>query len=129
MQGFIDHIEKLTLENTRYRKVLYTTKHSQLVLMAIQPGEEIGMETHHLDQFLRFEAGTGKVILDGVEHEVEDGMAVVIPAETQHNVVNTSDSEVLKLYSIYAPPEHKDGTIHQTKADEVEEHFDGVTTE
>ena|SRR3989344_1891072 len=128
MKGYITNIEKATLENTDYRRVLYTAKNSQLVLMSIAPGDEIGEETHHLDQFLRFEKGEGKVILDGVEHNVSDGFAVVIPQGTKHNVINTGGTH-LKLYSIYSPAEHKDGTIHQTKSDEQEEHFDGVTTE
>ena len=128
MKGYISNIEKATLENTDYRRVLYTAKNSQLVLMSIALGDEIGEETHHLDQFLRFEEGEGKVIRDGVEHNVSDGFAVVIPQGTKHNVINTGSTH-LKLYSIYSPAEHKDGTVHKTKADEREEHFDGVTTE
>lgn len=128
MKGYITNIEKATLENSDYRRVLYTAKNSQLVLMSIAPGDEIGEETHHLDQFLRFEGGEGRVILDDVPHDVSDGFAVVIPEGTKHNVINTGDTH-LKLYSIYSPAEHKDGTIHKTKADEKEEHFDGVTTE
>lgn len=128
MKGYIANIEKETLLNTDYRRVLYTAKHSQLVLMCIKPGDAIGEETHHLDQFIRFEAGNGKVILNGVEHEVEGEYAVVIPAGTKHNVINTGRGD-LKLYTVYSPPEHKDKTVHKTKADEVEEHFDGVTTE
>lgn len=128
MNGYVTNIEKETLENENYRKVLYTAKNSQLVLMTIQPGDEIGLETHELDQFIRIEAGKATVTLDGVEHSVEDDWAVVIPAGTKHNVVNTGD-EPLRLYSIYSPPEHKDGTVHATKADDEEEHFDGVTTE
>lgn len=128
MKGYITNIEKATLENSDYRRVLYTGKNSQLVLMNLSAGEEIGEETHHLDQFLRFEEGEGKVILDGVEHAVSDGSAVVIPQGTRHNVINTGSTH-LKLYSIYSPAEHKDGTVHKTKADEKEEHFDGVTTE
>ncbi len=128
MKGFVDNIEKLTLENTDYRRVLYTAKNSQLVLMNIQPGDEIGEETHHLDQFIRLEQGSGKVILDDIEHDISDDFAVVIPAGTKHNVLNTGSDE-MKLYSVYSPPEHKDGTIHQTKSDEKEEHFDGMTSE
>lgn len=128
MKGYITNIEKVTLENTDYRRVLYTAKNSQLVLMCIAPGGEIGEETHRLDQFLRFEEGEGKVILDGVSHNVSDGFAVVIPQGTKHNVVNTGATN-LKLYSLYSPPEHLDHTVHKTKADEKEEHFDGVTTE
>ena len=131
MKGHISNIEKETLENENFRKVLYTAKNSQLVLMSLLPGEEIGEETHELDQFIRIEAGIGKAILDGVEHNLEDGSAVVIPEGTKHNIINTSSSEPLKLYSVYSPPEHKDGTIHTTKdeAENNEEHFDGKTTE
>jgi mannose-6-phosphate isomerase-like protein (cupin superfamily) len=128
MKGFVINIEKETLENTEYRRVLYTTKDSQLVLMSIEPGDEIGAEVHHLAQFIRIEQGKAKVMLDGVEHDIEDDFAVVIPAGTNHNVINTGDV-ALKLYSIYSPPEHKDGTVHHAKADEKEEHFDGVTSE
>jgi len=128
MKGYILNIEKETLENENYRKVLYTAKNSQLVLMTIQPGDEIGEEVHELDQFIRIEAGKATVILDGVEHALEEDWAVVIPAGMNHNVINTGH-EPLRLYSIYSPAEHKDGTIHATKADEVEEHFDGITTE
>jgi len=129
MKGYLTNIEQKTLENTDYRRVLYTAKHSQLVLMALAPGEEIGEEAHHLDQFIRFEEGEGKVILDGVERAVRADDAVVIPEGTRHNVINTSKMGYLKLYSIYAPPEHKDGTVHRTKAEAREEHFDGTTTE
>lgn len=128
MKGYVANIEKLSLENANFRKVLYTAKNSQLVLMSLNPGEEIGEEVHTLDQFIRVEAGTGKAILDGVEHLFEDGSAVVVPAGARHNIVNTGGSE-MKLYTIYSPPEHKDGTIHPTKADVQEEHFDGMTTE
>lgn len=128
MKGYIANIEKETLENTDYRRVLYTAKNSQLVLMNLQPGDEIGLETHHLDQFIRIEQGNAEVILDGVTTAIEDDYAVVIPAGTEHNVINTGSTE-LKLYSVYSPPEHKDGTVHKTKSDEQEEHFDGVTTE
>ena len=128
MKGYITNIEKTTLENTDYRRVLYTGKNSQLVLMSLAPGDEIGEEVHHLDQFLRFEAGEGKVILDGIEHTVGDGDAVVIPQGTRHNVINIGNID-LKLYSVYSPAEHKDGTVHKTKSDEKEEHFDGRTTE
>lgn len=128
-QGYITNIEKATLENTDYRRVLYTAEHSQLVLMNLQPGDEIGEEVHELDQFIRFEAGNGKVVLNKTEeHAVTGDDAVVIPAGTPHNVINTGEAE-LKLYSIYSPPEHKDGVVHPTKADEQEEHFDGETTE
>lgn len=129
MKGYITNIEKDTLENTDYRRVLYTGKNSQLVLMNLQPGEEIGNELHELDQFIRLEQGSAKVILNNEdEHEVEADFAIVIPAGTWHNVINTGDTE-LKLYTVYSPPEHKDGVVQPTKADEKEEHFDGVTTE
>lgn len=129
MKGYISNIEKETLENDLFRKVLYTGKFSQLVLMSLKPLEEIGEEVHELDQFIRIEAGMGRVVLDGIGYEVFDGSAVLIPATTKHNVINTSPDNPLKLYSLYSPPEHKDGTVHPTKADVTEEHFDGVTTE
>ena len=128
MNGYIVNLEKETVNNTDYRRVLYTAKNCQLVLMSIEPGDEIGAEVHELDQFIRVEAGKGKAIMDGVEHELEDGSAIVIPAGMNHNVVNVGDVP-LKLYSVYAPPEHKDRTVHTTKSDEEEEHFDGNTTE
>ncbi len=128
MKGFLTNIEQATKENADYRRVLYTARHSQLVLMSLAPGEEIGEEVHHLDQFIRFEAGQGKVVLDGVAHEVKADDAVVIPEGTRHNVINTGADD-LKLYTVYAPPEHKDGTVEATKADEHEEHFDGTTSE
>jgi mannose-6-phosphate isomerase-like protein (cupin superfamily) len=121
MAGYVTDIERRTLENEYFREVLFTAPHSQLVVMSLRPGEEIGMETHDdVDQFIRFEAGKGKVVLNGREQAVEDGSAVVIPAGTGHNVVNTSASEALKLYSIYTPPEHPDGTVHRTKAEAEE---------
>jgi mannose-6-phosphate isomerase-like protein (cupin superfamily) len=132
MKGFVDNIEKLSEENNNFRTVLYTAKNSQLVVMSLKPMEEIGMEVHQLDQFLRIEKGTGKAILDGVEHEISDGFGIVVPAGTNHNVVNTSSTEPMKLYTVYSPPNHKDGKIHVTKEDaEVDEgeHFDGVTSE
>jgi mannose-6-phosphate isomerase-like protein (cupin superfamily) len=131
MKGYVTNIEEDTLENTDFRRVLYTGKNSQLVLMSLRPREEIGEETHTLDQFIRVEAGDGVAILDDVKHKISDGTAVVIPAGTKHNVINNSETEELKLYSIYSPPEHRDGTIHKTKDDALahEEHFDGKTTE
>ena len=131
MKGYVTNIEKNSLENNYFRRVLYTAKNSQLVLMSLQPKEDIGEETHTLDQFIRVEAGDGSAILDGVKHKISDGTAVVIPAGTKHNVVNDSNTEELKLYTLYSPPEHRDGTIHKTKADALahEEHFDGKTTE
>ncbi len=129
MKGFIDDIEKLTEENDNFRKVLYTGKHMQLVLMTLQPGEEIGLEVHDgHDQFFRIEEGEGEVVINGVTTQVEDDDAVIVPAGAEHNVINTGD-EPLRLYTIYSPPEHRDGVVHATKADETEEHFDGKTTE
>lgn len=127
MRGYILNIEKETLANTDYRRVLYTTPMSQLVLMSIEPGDEIGEETHDLDQFIRLEQGEATVTLDGESHVIQDDFAVVIPAGTKHNVVNTG-SESVKLYSVYTPPEHKHATVHVTKADDAEEHFDGETS-
>ncbi|MGH7784893.1 MAG: cupin domain-containing protein [Candidatus Binatia bacterium] len=119
------------MKNKDFRRVLYTAKNSQLVLMSLRPREEIGEETHTLDQFIRVEAGDGVAILDGVKHQISDGSAVVIPAGTKHNIINASATGELKLYTLYSPPEHRDGTIHPTKADALahEEHFDGKTTE
>ncbi len=128
MKGYIVNIEEETLANNKYRKVLYTSHNSQLVLMNICPGDEIGEEVHTLDQFIRIEQGQCEITLDDITHSIKDNFAVVIPAGTKHNVINTGDTD-LKLYSIYSPPEHKDGTIHATKADEKEEHFDGVISE
>ncbi|HQU07554.1 MAG: cupin [Parcubacteria group bacterium 21-54-25] len=128
MKGYLTNIEQATKENTDYRRVLYTARHSQLVLMCVMPGEEIGEEVHPLDQFIRVEEGEGKVVLDDVEHPLREDDAVVIPEGTKHNVINTGTTP-LKLYTVYSPPEHKDGTVHSTKANEKEEHFDGVTTE
>ena len=122
MDGYVINIEKATLENDNFRKVLHTAGHSQLVVMSLLPGEDIGSEVHELDQFIRFESGRGKVVLDGKEYEVEDDWAVVIPAGVEHNVINTSDSEQMKLYSIYSPPEHPEGTVHPTKADDTHDH-------
>jgi len=116
MRGYKDNIEKLTQENANFRQVLYSGKHSQLVLMSLKPSEEIGLEVHpDNDQFFRFESGQGKVVIDDNQYEVKDGDAVVVPAGANHNVVNVSDSEDLKLYTIYSPPQHADGTIHKTK--------------
>jgi len=132
MKGFCSNIEKDTLENTNFRKVLYTGKNSQLVLMSLKPKEEIGMEVHkENDQFFRFEKGEGKCIIDGNQYELKDGVAIVVPAGAQHNIVNTSEKEDLKLYTIYSPAHHKDGIVRATKeeaeANDVE--FDGKTTE
>ena len=132
MKGYVVDIEKETTKNTDFRRVLYTGRHSQLVLMSLKPGEEIGEETHNdVDQFFRFEAGEGNVIIDGAEHRVKDGNAVIIPAGARHNVVNTSKHVDLRLYTIYSPPEHQDGVVRRTKKEAMasEEHFDGRTTE
>ncbi len=118
MKGFVGNIEEKTLANAYFREVLYTGQHAQLVVMSLKPGEEIGMEVHpQVDQFFRFEQGEGKVIIDGEESVVKDKFAVIVPAGSQHNVINTSQTEDLKLYTIYSPPNHPEGTIHKTKAD------------
>jgi len=132
MNGFNINIEKNTLENDNFRKVLYTSKHSQLVLMSLQPKEEIGMEVHpDNDQFFRIEKGNGKCIIDDNEYEIKDGTAIVVPAGSQHNVINVSDKEELKLYTIYSPAHHKDHIIRKTKkeAESNEAEFDGITSE
>ena len=132
MKGYVGNIEKESMENENFRKVLYTAKFSQLVVMALKPMEEIGEEVHTLDQFIRIEKGTGKAVLDGVESDISDDFAIVIPAGTKHNVINTSESEPMKLYTVYSPPEHRDGVVHATKdyaqADTTDE-FEGKTTE
>jgi len=120
MKAFVANIEESTINNSYFRKVVYTAKNSQVVLMSLLPGEDIGMEVHDVDQFFRFEKGEGKVIIAGEESEVSDGSAVVVPAGSKHNVVNTSKTEKLKLYTIYSPPHHPDGTIHKTKAEALE---------
>ncbi len=118
MAGYTTNIEKDTLENEYFRKVIYTAPNLQLVLMTLQPGEEIGMETHdHGDQFFRVEGGEGEAILDGETHRLADGDIVVIPAGVEHNIVNTSSSKALRVYTIYTPPEHPDGTVNKTKAE------------
>lgn len=130
MNKFVGNIEEATLENDNFRKVLFTSSHSQLVVMALKSGEDIGMEIHpEHDQFIRLEQGSGKAILDGEEYDIKDQFAVVIPAGVEHNIVNTGEG-TMKLYTIYSPQEHKDGTVHVTKADalENEEHFDGTTS-
>lgn len=132
MKGFNSNIEKQTLENTDFRRVLYTAKHCQLVLMSLKPKEEIGMEIHtDNDQFFRFEKGSGKVVIDNNEYSVSDGSAIIVPAGASHNVINTSETEPLKLYTIYSPAHHKDGVIRatRTEAEKDSPEFDGVTTE
>lgn len=119
MKGYSTNIERDTLDNEDYRRVLFTGPHLQLVLMTLQPGEEIGLESHEgHDQFIRVEAGTGKATLDGKEVTLEDGSVVIIPPGVEHNVVNTSSEDTLRLYTLYSPPEHPEGTVHKTKADE-----------
>lgn len=131
MAGYTTNIEKDTLENEYFRKVLYTGSYMQLVLMSVNAGDEIGEEVHGQDQFIRVEEGEGKAILDGEEHALSDGFVVVIPAGTKHNIINTSTSDALKLYTLYAPPHHADGTIHKTKAEAeaAEEEFHSDTSE
>ncbi len=131
-KGFVADIETETVKNTNFRKVLYTGRFSQLVLMCLEPGEEIGEEVHDdVDQFFRFEEGEGSVVIDGVAHAVKDGSAVIVPNGALHNVINTSKTARLKLYTIYSPPEHQDGVVRRTRAEAMaqEEHFDGKTTE
>ena len=120
MAGYVTDIERDTLANEDYRRVLFTGPYTQLVLMTLRPGEDIGLETHDgHDQFIRVEAGTGYVELDGERHELHDGSAVVIPSGARHNVVNSSERDALRLYTLYSPPEHPDGTVQRTKADEA----------
>jgi len=132
MKGFKTNIDRATIDNHNFREVLYTSKHSQLVLMSLNPGEEIGMETHpDNDQFFRIEAGHGKSIIDGIEYEINAGDAIVIPAGAKHNIINTDNDAELKMYTIYSPAHHKDGITRATKkeAEAKEAEFDGVTTE
>lgn len=132
MRGFHSNIEEDSLKNNNFRKVLYTGKHSQLVLMSLRPKEDIGMEVHtENDQFFRIEAGMGKCIIDGTEYALSDGSAVVVPAGAEHNIINTSETEDLKLYTLYSPAHHKDQIVRETKEEAIsnEEEFDGRTTE
>jgi mannose-6-phosphate isomerase-like protein (cupin superfamily) len=131
-KGYYGDIEKLALENENFRQVLYTAEHCQLVLMSLLPGEEIGLETHtDGDQFFRFERGEGKVVINETEYAVSDGDSVIVPSGAQHNVMNTSATDTLKLYTIYAPAHHKDGVVRKTRAEAIADgpEFDGVTTE
>src|SRR4249919_1027826 len=130
MKGFVQDIEKLAVKNDEFRRVLYTAKHCQLVLMTLKPKEEIGAEVHTLDQFFRVEEGTGEAVLDGVRTALRAGFAVVVPAGANHNIINTG-SAPLKLYTLYAPPNHRDGVVHHTRddAEADSEQFDGKTTE
>jgi mannose-6-phosphate isomerase-like protein (cupin superfamily) len=131
MKGFVTNIEQETLENEDFRRVLYTAKNCQLVLMSLPAASDIGEEVHDVDQFIRIEEGEGQSILDGVERDLTDGSVIVIPAGVRHNIKNTSGSDALKLYTLYAPPHHKDAIVHATKADAEKdtEHFEGVTTD
>src|SRR5450830_1248623 len=130
MKGFVQDIERLAVKNDEFRRVIYTAKHCQLVLMALKPKEEIGAEVHKLDQFFRVEQGTGEAVLDGVRTAIREGFAVVVPAGANHNIINTG-TVPLKLYTLYSPPNHRDGVVHHTRADAEadNEHFDGKTTE
>ena len=130
MKGFVQDIEGLAVRNADFRQVLYTAKHCQLVLMALKPKEEIGAEVHKLDQFFRVEQGAGEAVLDGVRTEIRAGSAVLVPAGTNHNIINTG-TVPMKLYTLYAPPNHRDGVVHRNRADAEadKEHFDGKTTE
>lgn len=130
MNGYIANIEKLSLENENFRQVLYTDKNSQLVLMSLLPGEDIGEEIHDVDQFLRVEQGSGQAVLNGAPRDIADGSVVVVPAGTKHNIINSSQGP-MKLYTLYMPPHHRDGVVHPTKAaaEADTEHFDGVTSE
>jgi mannose-6-phosphate isomerase-like protein (cupin superfamily) len=130
MKGYVQNIEGLAIKNAEFRQVLYTTKNCQLVLMALKPKEDIGAEVHKLDQFFRVEEGSGEAVLDGVRTPIRAGFAVVVPAGTTHNIINTG-TVPLKLYTLYAPPNHRDGVVHHTRADAEadNEHFDGKTTE
>ncbi|MBI4160400.1 MAG: cupin domain-containing protein [Candidatus Yanofskybacteria bacterium] len=131
MKGYVKNIERVSLENRNFREVLYTAQNSQLVAMSLKPGQEIGEEIHQLDQFIRVEAGGGAAILDGIGHEVGAGYAILVPAGAKHNIINTSVDQDMKIYTVYSPPNHRDGVTHATKdeAEADEEHFDGVTTE
>ncbi|MDP1710614.1 MAG: cupin domain-containing protein [candidate division WWE3 bacterium] len=131
MSGYVTDIEKETLENNNFRRVLYTAKHSQLVVMSLNSGEDIGEEVHEeVDQFFRIEAGAGKTVLEGKEYEIGPRSVVVVPAGTRHNIANTTSDTPLKLYTLYSPPNHRDGTIHATKAEAKadEEYFDGTVS-
>lgn len=130
MKGYLVNIEKLTLENKNFRKVLYTSKNCQLVLMSLAPHEEIGQEIHDVDQFFRVEKGSGTAIVNDSSHDITDGSVIIVPAGTTHNIINTGSVE-MKLYTLYMPPHHRDGVVHKTKAeaDADSEHFDGKTTE
>ena len=130
MKGFIQNIEDVVNKNVEFRRVLYTARNIQLVVMSLSPKEEIGMELHELDQFFRVEEGTGEALLEGVRTEISAGFVVLVPAGTKHNIINTGKIP-LKLYTLYAPPNHRDGVVYHTRAEaeKDDEHFDGKTTE
>ena len=130
MKGFVGSIEKAALKNKTFRTVLYTAKNCQLVVMSLKPGEDIGAEVHQLDQLLRVKEGEGKAVLDGVEHKIKPGFAILVPAGARHNIINGPSGQ-MKLYTLYAPPNHRDHVVHATKAEAEadEEHYDGKTTE
>lgn len=130
MKGYVENIEKVSLENDNFRKVLYTSANGQLVVMSLQPQEDIGEEIHDVDQFLRIEKGTGKTILNDISQDISDGSVVIVPAGVKHNIINTG-ADSMKLYSLYMPPHHRDGVVHATKAEAGadSEHFDGKTSE
>lgn len=132
MKGYHANIEELVSQNNNFRQIIYTSKHSQLVLMTLKPNEEIGMEVHpDNDQFFRFESGVGKVVVDGNEYQIKDGDVIIIPSGSQHNVINTSATDPLKMYTIYSPAHHRDKVVHKTKEEAMadSEEFDGVTLE
>lgn len=127
MAGYVVNIEEKTLQNKKFREVLFTAQHSQLVLMSLLPNEDIGMEVHAIvDQFIRIESGEGKAVLNGEEYDLSDGMAVVVPAGTEHNIINTSSEKELKLYTLYSPPHHRDKTVHVSKQDALEDKKDVI---
>lgn len=131
MKGYIKNIEEQALANEYFRQVMYTAKHTQLTIMHLQPSEDIGKEVHDVDQFLRVEKGMGRAVLNGVESAIMDGSAIVVPAGVEHNIINDSAEEPMKLYTLYSPPHHRDGVVHKTKQEAMNdtEHFDGTTTE
>lgn len=131
MKGYVGNIDHLTLANEYFRQVLYTAKSNQLTIMHLKPNEDIGEEVHDVDQFLRIEKGKGRAVLNGVANEITDGSVVIVPAGVQHNIINDSATEPMKLYTLYSPPHHRDGVVHKTKQEALNdaEHFDGKTTE
>ena len=131
MNGYVNNIEQLALANENFRQVVYTAKSTQLTVMHLQPSEDIGEEVHDVDQFLRIEQGKGRAVLNGAERHLTDGSVVIVPAGVTHNIINNSNTEPMKLYTLYSPPHHRDGVVHKTKAEALHdtEHFDGKTTE